>query len=61
MKDAYIFDVWETLADTPEWNKLLAQDPELRALSENAKTDVASKRQLVKGFDDAIQRGTLKA
>lgn len=59
MKDAYVFDVWETLADTPEWQVMLEKDPELRALSEKAKTDVPSKRELVGKFDQAVQSGKL--
>ncbi len=59
MKDAYILDVWETLADTPEWQVMLEKDPELRALSEKAKTDVPSKRELVRKFDEAVQGGKL--
>lgn len=59
MKNAYIFDVWETLVDTPEWYELLKKDPELRALNEKAKTDVPSKRELVRRFDEAVQGGKL--
>lgn len=58
-QNAFIFDVWETLADTPEWYKLLEQDPELRTLNEKAKTDVPSKRELVRKFDEAVQGGKL--
>ncbi len=59
MKDAYVLDVWETLADTPEWQVMLEKDPELRALNEKAKTDVPSKRELVRRFDEAVQGGKL--
>lgn len=59
MKDAYVLDVWETLADTPEWQFMLDNDPQLKALSEKAKTDVSSKRELVRRFDEAVQGGKL--
>lgn len=59
MNKAYIFDVWQTLVDTPEWATMLEQDSELRALNEKAKDDVPSKRELVKRFDGAVQAGKL--
>ena len=56
---AYVFDIWETLADTPQWEDLLKNDPTISALFEAAKTDVPSKRALVAIFDEKVRTGDI--
>jgi len=59
MSNAFVLDVFETLADCPGWADLVASDIQLQKLNEASKSDPDSKTKLVAIFDDKVAKGEI--
>jgi len=60
MQSTFVFDIYQTLVDYPNWEQLKKTDPHLQSIIQKYKNDkIAMKKALLPEFDKAIVAGKI--